>query len=212
MLKEVFAATLLVVSFAAGEIAFGDAPPAIQAASRSVVSCQQGRYLGSSTYIGDDLFVGCRHVAEDSSKTVTNGGYVCDIVAVNENFDCVVMKSRTPVKGIHAARVADHDVKHGDLVWGVGYGESYSDEDGLETIERRVYAGVVSYFVRPDSVSDTLWYAMVGRKGSVKGDSGGGMFNINGELIASLWGAGVRGRTTYASNNSVLQDLLRGIK
>ena len=207
-MRTKLAAAAVLCILLTGSNALAVAPPKVKIAAASVVPCQQGSHLGSCTYIGSDLFVGCNHVAEKDAK-VYCGGRECVVVARNEKYDIVVMKAAKAVRGLPAASVASKDVQGGDVVFGVGYGVSYSDEDGLKTVKRRVFAGVVRGTLSPDGVSLNDWYYFSSVKGARSGDSGGAVFNINGELVASLWGRSANGRLTYATDNSILLELLK---
>jgi len=211
MKSQLVAGLLCLASLIAGQSAWGIAPPVVKNSAQAVVPCQQGSHLGSCTYIGDDLFVGCDHVAE-TDDTVYCGGRACTVVARNSTFDIVVMRAKKPVRGLVAAPVASKDVKVGDVVFGVGYGVSYNDEDGLETVQRRVFAGVVRGHTQPNSVTASEWYWLSSVKGARSGDSGGAIFNINGELVGDLWGRSQDGRITYAVDNTILRDLLKKVK
>lgn len=210
MFKSMFTGVLLTVALFTGDAALSVAPPAVKIAMQSVVTSQQGRSLGSATYIGNDLFVGCCH-AVDNGDNVLLGGREATVIARNEKYDICIMRAVKPVYGLPAARVAKGDVKSGDVVFGVGYGVSYSDEDGLKTVKRRVFAGVVRGFISPDSVSLPEWYIFSSIRGARAGDSGGAVFNSDGELVGDLWGRSQSGRLTYAVDNCILRELLEGV-
>lgn len=164
--------------------------------------------LGSCTYIGNGLFVTNNHVVEGCTsgivRTLEGEKYDCRVLVASSEDDIAILESSAPVI-LPSVRIAERPTKAGESVTAYGYGASYHDTD--PAIDRREWVGKVIGNGRiGGSLSDN---AYVFSSPSIPGDSGGGVFNGDGEYIGPLFGTD--GKNTYACMNSELHKLLRSL-
>lgn len=183
-------------------------------AAESVVGIQTQTGLGSATYIGDGLYVSAHHVAEGAEdlpiavidfhlQTIHEG----NLVAINRDYDLIIIKVEdidsivTP-----AAPVAWDDAKEGDIVHGVGFGVSYSDE--IEGCERRIWSGTVAGFRK--NIGGHQPNCVLSTNPAIPGDSGGALFNDKGELLGVIHATDYI--HTYSIRNACIHQLLRRLE
>ena len=181
----------------------------IQAAESVVgVECPTG--LGSATYIGDGLFVTAHHVVEgcENLPIIVRDHHLGKIysrvyvVAYDADSDVAILHTKEDVI-TPAAKLAWGDPKEGDLVHGVGFGVSYSDN--REGCERRLWSGIVTDYTlniggnQPNAIQST--------NPAIPGDSGGALFNSEGELIGPIHATDYI--HTYSIRNACVHQLLR---
>ena len=164
--------------------------------------------MGSCTYIGNGLFVTNNHVVEGNTRavveTLDGEKYPCDVLITSKEDDIAIIESDAPVI-LPSVRIAKRPVRMDENVKAYGYGASYHDDD--PAIDRREWNGkVVGYGRIGGSMGDN---AYLFTNPAIPGDSGGGVFNDDGEYIAPLFGTD--GRHTYACANSELHKLLRSL-
>ena len=208
-LRELGAALLISFAIFCGQLTTSVAiePPKVGVAKRSVMPVKAGNALGTATYIGNGLFVGCYHVVE-GEETVEIGRWVCDVIAVDKVNDISICRSRTPVV-LPAVKLAPLDSMAGDIIYGIGYGVSYNDEDGLKTINARIYGGVTTHRFTEGSPQFSLASSW---RGARAGDSGGAVVNHKGELVGVIWARDASGRKTYFVNLQDIKKLLKDVK
>ncbi len=188
------------------------APPAVMKSSDSVFTVNvftlTGGGRGSATYIGDGLFASAWHVVdgatEDDTITLTKPDgtcYNCTIVAFDDVWDIVLLKTEATVKEV-AVKIAQEDQGSGDYFWGAGYGESMHDDE--VGVELRVFGGWYKGHCRPNSQLHKGWFMFSGE--AIPGDSGGAVFNNDGELVGDLWGK--MSDTTFVVTNRLFRKFL----
>ena len=190
----------------------------------------QGQSMSSCTYIGDRLFVTNWHcvshcngliVVSDYGRGIS---YSCDIAAKSQLNDISILRSKSDVVGSFA-KVSQTGVSIGEIVCGYGYGKEYASKaslvkDGVwpELVPRPIRGTVtgmsmgqhdpnrkVPAFKSVKSGYNCYFFSPI-TPAAIRGDSGGGVFNSNGELIAPLFGS--TGSLTYATTNKALRELL----
>ena len=179
--------------------------------AQSVVGIECTNGMGSATYIGDGLFISAHHVVEgcedqpisivDWHNETIYGGTV---VAYDVASDLVIIKANKPEDvALKAVKVSWDDPIEGDIVTGVGFGVSYSDNK--VGCERRLWAGTVSDYTnnidgdQPNCVQST--------NPAIPGDSGGALFNAAGELVGVIHATDYI--HTYSIRTACIHKLLR---
>jgi hypothetical protein len=137
-------------------------------------------HRGSGVYLGSKYVATAYHVPEGAQQrgTVTfrDGTRVgCVVNGVDSVWDqCIVTLDREHPT-LPGVEIASTDVGVGDEVYSAGFGQGY-----------RVFGGAVTGFVGNNNGSGYDW--LTHRSAAVSGDSGGPMFNRNGQLVGCLWG------------------------
>jgi len=183
---------------------------AVESANAVVgIECTNG--LGSATHIGDGLFISAHHVVEgceDQDISIVDWHnetiYGGKVVAWDVASDLVLIKANQPEKvTVPVAAVGWDDPIEGDIVTGVGFGVSYSDNK--VGCERRLWAGTVSDYTnnidgnQPNCVQST--------NPAIPGDSGGALFNSKGELVGVIHATDYI--HTYSIRTACIHKLLR---
>ena len=171
------------------------ATPAVKQASQSIVSVHASGYLGSGTYVGDDLFVTCEHVVDGRTDRsvmlhdpTSDRTWIGRVIYTNPKNDIAIIKVASGVKNFQPVRVAKRDTEYGQRLFGVGFGASYKTTE----LQRRIWSGrMVSRGSIHGSIrmNDFTFFNK-----AISGDSGGACLNARGELVGVVWGAST-GRT-----------------
>jgi S1-C subfamily serine protease len=124
------------------------------------------------------------HVAVDKGNVISaraaNGKiYSGQVIAINKANDMAIIKLRS-YAGPAVRPAAPGCVTRGDLVFTLGKPHDQADTARIGTLEARHFGRAVSYgkFGYPD--------ALVLHMGTQKGESGGPVFNGNGQLIGMV--------------------------
>jgi len=147
---------------------------------------QLGReaYLGSGTLIDKDrrcgLVVTCQHIFRQGKGTITcsfpdGTRYKAILVNTDGPWDLAALLILAPKSD--PVTVAQQAARPGETVWSCGYGP-----DGQYWCNR----GQVVGYVRTETTRTSETLELTGR--ARDGDSGGPVFNTEGELAAVLWG------------------------
>lgn len=163
-----------------------------RALKATVMINNRGMGGGSGVYLGDGLVLTCSHLFRDSRSGKPDLGRVvvsfvggeaseATLIAEDQTWDLALLRLTIPPTGVVSAALSSPDKQHakGEAVAACGYG-------GVGAVRRVV--GRITGFGRDkrDSTSDADTMII---SGSVRnGDSGGPMFNAQGEVCAVLWG------------------------
>lgn len=183
-------------------IARADAPtPEMQ---QAICRIYNGNSAGSGTLVGRDertgLVVTCHHIFSDgvSSPYVIfpNGERLpANVVAVDKAQDLAALSIMAPKAA--PVPLADYRPNKGDIIYSAGCG-------GLDANRIMVNEGNVTHYTDHSGAGD---YSGIKITGGVRsGDSGGPMFNANGEVAAVLWGGGIDG--VYGTGSQAINVML----
>jgi hypothetical protein len=176
-------------------------PEAINATAPNVVyiTVNSGGAMssaGSGCYIGERVVLTCRHLfdGERTSRakvTFPDGDVIAStLVAADNPFDTVLLLLDESPKA-KGCKLAARNAAIGDRTWLAGYSHK----------ELLYVGGTVQQFVAPRGGASPDWVKMTGAANS--GDSGGPVFNEQGEVIGNLWGSetpqGADGMTTFSN-------------
>jgi len=168
---------------------------------------------GSGTYIGNLLLVSAWHVVEGDTQNIRVGfdGIPATVVGKDSVWDVVILKlAREP--GCQPAKLTtDLTCDRGEIFYGIGYGQSMHDADGMATVEKRVFRGKLDAYLGSPGQPVAEWFHFTSDSGigSIPGDSGGGVFRPDGTYVAPLWGSS--GHGTAASRCRVFRRLLQRV-
>lgn len=177
-------------------------PSKVQAAASQTVVVRTGGYKGSGTYLGDGLYLTADHVMRDG---VESGGVKVGTVtfqdgrtfrvrqiAGDSNFDQALLESvEKPAGGVP---LASSNATPGTRLWVGGYSQGPC----------LFWPSTVRGYSAPVGGFPADWINTTGQ--SIPGDSGGSVFNENGELVGPLWGGAFD--ETVASNCGRTQRFL----
>lgn len=147
----------------------------------SFFGSQVGSGSGSGVIISDDGYIlTCHHVVEDAlSITVTlNSGdrYEATLVGSDENSDLAVIKIDSEETLLYAKQGRSSDLVVGEWVVAIG--------NPLGTLGGTVTDGIISATERNIQTSDGTVMTLLQTNAAINsGNSGGGLFNLDGELI-----------------------------
>ena len=185
----------------------------IQSAS-AVVGIESMVGLGSATHIGGGVFVSAHHVvqgAEDQPIAIVDHHlqqiYAGFVAAYDPASDVCIIKAIDPSKVITpSVELAWADPEVGDKVHGVGFGVSYSDSK--EGCERRLWSGWVTGYV--NNIDGHQPNAIRSTNPAIPGDSGGALFNDEGQLIGPIHATDYI--HTFSIRNACVHKLLRRLE
>jgi len=178
----------------------------VASASPSVVCVDTPTGKGSATYIGNGLYVTAHHVIEGDDYCFVRDPLLgttqaCQVVAISREDDLAILRTNGVVL-TPPAKVAKEGISVGDRVFAFGYGTSYAANDKPPT--RRGWRGRVDGFgaIQGSKIPNVYIF----NQPAIPGDSGGGVFSEDGELIGPLFGTDKT--KTYATRNAELRQLL----
>ena len=156
--------------------------------TQAVVRVEAGNSRGSGVYLGKNLVLTASHIYDGettATRVIFNDGKSHDGVArtIDTVWDQAVVELTT-VPNVQPVFVATANPNIGDPVYAAGFGP-----DG----QLRVFPGVVRAYASPSPNVTSDWFSLTA--GVRQGDSGGPVFNAQGELIGNLWGSS-NGQTT----------------
>ena len=177
-------------------------PPHIAQWQPNVCRVKSGSSLGTGVYLGDRLVLTAEHVVDNGGKlSVTfhgQGTYQGVIVGINSTHDVAFIRIEEPAEAnIKGVLLADENPDKGSKTWQCGYGS---------TGRLTWHSGTVQQYTTTERGGAACWFESVPY--AVPGDSGGPVFNADGELLGNLWGGGPRSGTTTAVLPSTLVDVL----
>lgn len=159
--------------------------PVLQACySVGRVTMQQGggASMGSSTYLGDGIWLTNRHVVEGggqaSVKTKSGEVLPARVTKIFSGPDMAVVETANVDDRIRPIMISDAKPEPGMVVYPSGF------DKGNMAWHICWPAKIVEFFQDGDMVSSGLGP----RKGSISGNSGGPTFDERGQLLAPLWG------------------------
>ena len=140
-------------------------------------SVQRTRQLGSGFIVSDEGYVVTNnHVIKDASEIVVelfSGEMVeAEIVGTDPNTDLALLKIETDTP-LQAAEFGDSDVvRVGDRVFAIGnpFGQGFSVSSGIVSARNRALSGSFDDYIQTDASIN-------------RGNSGGPLFNVDGEVI-----------------------------
>ena len=193
---------LLAGSVDAQRVPLSQLPSRIQTSASQTVVVRSGPNKGSGTYLGDGLYLTADHVMRDGEM---QGGVRVGIVtfldgrtyrikqlAGDPNYDQAILEStEKPAGGVP---LASANARVGSKLWIGGYSQGAC----------LFWPSMVRHYSAPVGNYPADWINTSGQ--SIPGDSGGSVFNENGELIGPLWGGG--NGETVASNCGRTQRFL----
>ena len=136
---------------------------------------------GSGVIISDDGYIlTCHHVVEDATKmqiTLRNGNvYLATLVGSDEASDLAVLKIEAEEKLTYAVQGHSADLIAGEQVVAIG--------NPLGMLGGTVTVGYISATEREIAMSDGTKMTLLQTDAAINsGNSGGGLFNLAGELI-----------------------------
>lgn len=181
------------------------------ATCRILHETSHGRSWGSGTLVNTEnagtIVLTCAHLFRDGAgKTrvwFTGGGaHSATLIDLDTNHDLAALKIDLKrdehLPSTSAVDIADHAPPAGVLVHGCGFGKAG---------RFRCQSGTVLGYARSQHAqhADTLLYVGAARQG----DSGGGVFDQQGKLVAVVWGTDER--RTMATAVSQVHHFLRSI-
>ena len=154
--------------------------------------------IGSCTYLGESIVLTAAHVVRDAQRIYVDiGGEMIParILSTGETDQCLLQLSRPArVAGIP---LASNEVQKNETLFAAGF-------DGGRTL--RFWGGRVVKFYGDESGPHAAAEFVGNNRGSVSGDSGGGVFNERGELVSNLWGS--TGGNTFAVTNTSTRQFI----
>lgn len=184
----------IIFSIGAGQRALVAAePPAWLAEVRSAIAMIDNRGFGggSGTLVASDLILTCDHLFRDDrsrqsqigrvSVTFANGeGSEGEVIAQDPIWDLALLRLRHPPRSAHPVSISQTLPRPGDAIVSCGFGGRGAVWENFGQVK-----GYGQDKHRSTSSTDTLIVSGTARSG----DSGGPMFNAEGELCGVLWGA-----------------------
>ena len=162
-------------------------PEPVKMACYSVgrVTMQQGNgaSMGSSTYLGNGLWLTNRHVVEGGGKAsvkLKNGQVIpAKVTSISRSDpDLAVVETEDMDQWIRPIPISNDVPSPGMIVYPSGFDHGKLDQHVCWP------AKIIDFFQSGDLVSSGVGP----RKGSISGNSGGPTFTSKGELLAPLWG------------------------
>jgi serine protease Do len=168
---------------------------------QSVVGVQGERGSGAGVVIGDGLVVTAAHVIAQSRQcSILGERRWSRIIAVREDCDLALLDTgplgRPPLQMAGAVRV-------GELVIAVGSGLGV---EGLSTV------GIVSGFAGQFQVGDrTIRDVIKADVASARGNSGGALANVNGQLVGIILAGTREGGLTVCIGANRVRDMIDAV-
>ncbi len=181
-----------------------EVPAPVLAACHSVarIVLDEGRSqsMGSGSYVGDGLWLTNAHVVQGNGRyfvTLKNGQSLpARLVAAewSKSPDLAIVETQNLDGTIRPVVISDVNPKLGDYVWPTGF-------DFGNLAQHKVWrARIVEGFADGDLVAA----GTASRRGSIQGNSGGPVFNSDGELIAPLFANGGNPSDTQTGGGSTV--------